>query len=60
RVIPDVEGRRALYRAFWDIERQDLPLVYLWTAKNMVGMKAGLTGFQQVPDGLIRLRSVHY
>jgi len=60
RVVPDVEGRRTLYRAFWNIERQDLPLVYLWTAKNVVGMKAGLTGFQQVPDGLIRLRSVHY
>ena len=60
RILPEVEARRALYRQFWQIERQDLPLVYLWTAKNVVGMKAGLTGFTQVPDGLIRLKSVRF
>ena len=58
RVEGDVAARRALYQKFWAIERQDLPLVYLWTAKNVVGMKTGLTGFVQVPDGLIRLRGV--
>lgn len=40
------------------MERADLPLLYLWTAKNVVGMKRGLEGFVQVPDGLIRLRGV--
>ena len=42
----------------WDRERQDLPLIYLWTAKNIVGMKKALTGFQQVPDGPIRLQGM--
>ena len=60
RALPDVEARRALYRQFWQIEREELPLIYLWTAKNVVGMKAGLTGFVQVPDGLIRLKSVRF
>jgi peptide/nickel transport system substrate-binding protein len=58
RVESDVAARKALYAKFWQIERQDLPLVYLWTAKNIVGMKKGLKGFVQVPDGLIRLRGV--
>jgi len=39
-------------------ERQDLPLIYLWTAKNIVGMKKAVSGFQQVPDGLIRLQGL--
>ncbi len=58
RVEQTLEARRALYARFWALEREDLPLVYLWTQKNVVGMKRGLTGFVQVPDGLIRLRGV--
>lgn len=58
RIEPALDPRRALYRAFWDQERADLPLIYLWTAKNVVAMKSTLTGFVQVPDGLIRLRDV--
>ena len=54
RTVPGVDQRRAFYAKVWDQERKDLPLVYLWTAKNIVGMKKGVTGFQQVPDGLIR------
>ena len=60
RVVAGTEERRALYAQFWAKEREDMPLVYLWTAKNVVGMKAGLTGFVQVPDGLIRLRGVKF
>lgn len=58
RVLTEVDARRALYRQFWDIEREAMPLTYLWTTKNVVGLKAGLTGFVQVPDGLIRLRGL--
>jgi peptide/nickel transport system substrate-binding protein len=55
RVVSDTAGRRDLYRQVWERERQDLPLIYLWIARNIVGMKKALTGFEQVPDGLIRL-----
>ena len=58
RVESDVAARQALYAKFWTIARQDLPLIYLWTVKNVVGMKRGVAGFVQVPDGLIRLRGV--
>ena len=58
RILPGVDERRALYTRFWSIEREDMPLVYLWTMKGIVGLKRGITGFTQVPDGLIRLRDV--
>jgi peptide/nickel transport system substrate-binding protein len=58
RTVAAVDQRRAFYAKVWEQERKDLPLVYLWTAKNLVGMKKGLMGFQQVPDGLIRLQGM--
>jgi len=58
RTVADVDQRRAFYAKVWDQERKDLPLIYLWTGKNIVGMKRSLMGFQQVPDGLIRLQGM--
>ncbi len=58
RTVAGVDQRRAFYAKVWEQERKDLPLIYLWTGKNIVGMKKALTGFQQVPDGLIRLQGV--
>ena len=58
RLPTDVAARRALYAQVWTQERADMPLIYLWIAKNIVGMKKGVQGFVQVPDGLIRLRGV--
>ncbi len=55
RTVTDTAQRKAIYTKVWEIQRQDLPLIYLYTGKNIVAMKAGLNGFQQVPDGLIRL-----
>jgi peptide/nickel transport system substrate-binding protein len=58
RTVARVDQRRAFYAKVWEQERKDLPLTYLWTGKNIVGMKKALAGFQQVPDGLIRLQGV--
>lgn len=58
RTVSDPVARRALYARLWAIEREELPLMYLWIAKNVVGYKADLQGFVQVPDGLIRLRGL--
>ena len=58
RTIADVDQRRASYAKVWAHERDDLPLIYLWSAANIVGLKASLTGFRQVPDGLIRLQGM--
>ncbi|MEJ0018582.1 MAG: ABC transporter substrate-binding protein [Acetobacteraceae bacterium] len=58
RTVAGVEQRRAFYAKVWAQERQDLPLIYLWSGRNLVGMKRGVTGFRQVADGLIRLQGV--
>ena len=56
----ELATRRALYDRVWQQERADLPLLYLWNPKNIVGMKRTLEGFQQVPDGLIRLQGMQF
>jgi peptide/nickel transport system substrate-binding protein len=58
RTVIDIEQRQTLYAKMWEQERQDLPITYLWTPKNTVGMTAKLTGFQPVPDGMIRLQGL--
>jgi peptide/nickel transport system substrate-binding protein len=58
RTVQDAPGRRALYDQILQQARQDLPIVYLWNPKNIVGLSARVTGFRPVPDGLIRLQGV--
>jgi peptide/nickel transport system substrate-binding protein len=58
RTVAQVEQRRAFYATVWDHERDDLPLIYLWSSANIVGLKASLSGVRQVPDGLIRLQGM--
>ncbi len=58
RQVSGVAERRGLYAKMWQAQRADLPLIYLWTPVNIVGMSAKLTGFRAVPDGMIRLRGL--
>jgi peptide/nickel transport system substrate-binding protein len=58
RAVSDVAARRALYAKLWQQERADLPLLYLFTPVNIVGMSAKLSGFKPVPDGMIRLQGL--
>jgi peptide/nickel transport system substrate-binding protein len=58
RLVNDVGQRRALYAQVWDQRDKDVPLIYLWIYKNIVGLKQNITGFNQVPDGLIRLQGM--
>jgi peptide/nickel transport system substrate-binding protein len=58
RTVASVAQRRAFYDRVWQHARDDLPLIYLWAPANIVGLKASITGFRQVPDGLIRLQGM--
>ncbi|MBC7799899.1 MAG: ABC transporter substrate-binding protein [Gemmatimonadaceae bacterium] len=58
RTVQDLAGRRAIYEQVVRQTSQDLPILYLWNAKNVVGMSARVTGFRPVPDGMIRLQGV--
>src|SRR6185312_3006604 len=58
RETVDPAKRRALYDQMWPELRKDLPLTYLWTPRNIVGMSARLHGFRPVPDGMIRVQGL--
>ena len=50
--------RRADYLVAPRQLRQDMPLIYLFSPVNVVGISAKLTGFRLVPDGMIRLQGL--
>lgn len=56
--MTDVAQRKALYDQMMTQEEQDLPITYLWTPRNIVGMSAKLQGFRPVPDGMIRVQGL--
>jgi peptide/nickel transport system substrate-binding protein len=58
RQVTDVGARRDIYAKAWTIASQDLPITYLWTWKNIVGMSAKIQGFVPIPDGLIRVQGL--
>lgn len=60
REVSDFAKRKALYAKVWQVERKDMPLIYLYIAKNTVGMRKNLMGFKQVPDGIIRLQGMYF
>lgn len=60
RLVTDVAARRDIYAKVWEIQRKDMPLVYLYFAKQIVGMKKNLDGYAPVPDGLIRVRGMQF
>jgi peptide/nickel transport system substrate-binding protein len=56
--MTDIVQRKALYAQMWTQEQRDLPITYLWTPRNIVGMSAKLNGFRPVPDGIIRVQGL--
>ena len=58
RAVPDVTARRALYGKVAAQLHQDLPLMYVFSGKWIMATTGRVSGFQPVPDGLIRLQGV--
>jgi peptide/nickel transport system substrate-binding protein len=60
RKAATVPERRSLYAKLWTVVRKDMPLIYLWSPKNIVGLQQTVQGFRQVPDGIIRLQGMSF
>jgi peptide/nickel transport system substrate-binding protein len=58
RAATDVAERRELYAGVWTQVNQDMPLVYLWTTRNIQGVSRKVAGFTLRADGLLRLQDV--
>ena len=60
RLVSDVAARRALYAQLWPLVSKDLPLIYLWTTRNIQGVSHRVDGFTLLADGLLRLQDVRF
>ena len=60
RVATAVADRRAIYAKVWEIQRRDLPLIYLYSTRNIVGTQKTVQGLSVVPDGLLRLGGTRF
>ena len=58
RTEGDPDKRRALYAQLWQQEQVDLPLIYLWTTRNILGVSKKVTGVTLLANGLIPLQDV--
>jgi peptide/nickel transport system substrate-binding protein len=58
RAVSDISARRELYGEVWRQVSQDLPLIYLWTPRNIAGVSNKVAGFTLLADGLYRLQDV--
>ena len=60
RVATTVADRRAIYAKVWELQRADLPLIYLYATRNIVGTQKTVQGLSLVPDGLLRLGGTRF
>ena len=58
RTAMDTAARRSLYGRVWQQEAADLPIVYLYTPRYIMGARKQVQGYRVLPDGLIRLQGV--
>jgi peptide/nickel transport system substrate-binding protein len=58
RAVTDTAERRAAYTGVWQQVSRDLPIIYLWTPRNIVGLSRKIAGFIFLADGLLRLQDV--
>ncbi len=58
RAVSNPDQRRALYEQAARLVLNDRPILYLYHRKNIVAHTARLSGFQPVPDGIIRLQGI--
>lgn len=58
RTESDPNRRRSLYEQIWQQQHADLPLIYLWTPRNILGVSKKLTGVTLLANGLIPLHGI--
>jgi peptide/nickel transport system substrate-binding protein len=54
----DRDRRRSMYEEVWRQEQTDLPLIYLWTPRNILGVSEKVTGVTLLANGLLPLQEV--
>src|ERR1700704_4462903 len=55
RLITDPAQRKTIYEKLTEIVLNDVPLIYLYHRKLLIEHTTKLEGYQQMPDGLVRV-----
>ncbi len=58
RLESDPAKRRALYGQLWGQVQADLPLIYLWTPRNILGVSRKVQGVTLLANGLLPLQDI--
>ena len=58
RAETDVAVRRGLYGKIAAQLNIDVPVMYIYSPKVLIGMNAKITGFNPIADGLIRIKGL--
>ena len=58
RTVSDINERRDAYAGVWQQVSKDLPIIYLYTPRNITGLSRKVAGFTLLADGLLRLQDV--
>jgi peptide/nickel transport system substrate-binding protein len=60
RQTPDVEIRKSLYNKAQTILQDELPIIYTYYQPLVYAVSKRVAGFKAYPDGMIRLKGVHF
>jgi peptide/nickel transport system substrate-binding protein len=55
RLVSDPAQRKAIYQKLTGIVLNDEPIIYIYHRKLLIAHTARLEGYQQLPDGLVRV-----
>lgn len=58
RMESDPAARRVLYERLWRQVQADLPLIYLWTTRNILGVSRKVQGVTLLANGLLPLQDI--
>ena len=58
RMEGDADKRRTLYDQLWRQIQADLPLIYLWTPRNILGVSRKVQGVTLLANGLLPLQDI--
>lgn len=58
RAEADPVKRLMAYEALWRQKGMDLPFIYLWTVRNILGVSRKVTGVTVLANGLMPLQDI--
>ena len=57
--MSDIKACLAAYDRVLQQASKDLPIIYPWTGRNIVGVSRKVAGFTLLADGLLRLQGMY-